>query len=757
MKWWSGPRLWLLPALAVVFLLLANGLVFYATTESQVDENAKVSSSQRVLSMLDRLRADVVDAETGQRGYLLTGQNSYLAPYTAAKTAIGPLLTTLKTTIQDNPAQVSNLPVLAKLVDTKLSELQSTINVYRTKGATAALRLVTAGTGKSEMDRIRSLLGAMQQAEITLLNARRDDVTKAVWTTRVTLVLATVIDVVLLTGLILLLQRNTDRAARVAEERSELLEREQTARSDAEHERHAALIERARLETFFEAMTDAVVIYDPHGAILQTNAAMRTLFALDDEQSVLRLSVSDRAVAWALRDPKGTPLPPEQWPVRRLLAGTVLTGERSVDMLVRKFDGRDVLVNTTGAPIFGADGALRGAICVFHDETERRYLEQAVRIERDTLRQVLDILPEAVLVADTTPRFLVSNQAARAILGVDVVGQMLQESRTGDPSSYIAWHLDGTPFPSDDLPLERSIFKGEIVQGMQYLVRSALTGGDVPVLANSAPIRDTDGSILGGVVVFQDISALKNLEQQKNDFLATIAHDLKNPLTVIMGLAQVLLRRTNRPEPLDVPRFQEGLSTIDRTARNMAQLVSELLDSSRLQMGQALNLDLQQLDLVELMDETVVEYGQSSQRHKVGFATELSHLLCRCDRARVQRAVANVLTNAIKYSPRGGTITVALASDSAGASPDDTGFATIVVSDHGMGIPSEDIPRIFERFYRASNVGRIPGTGIGLAGVRQIVEQHGGTIAVESKQGEGTTVTIRLPLAGPPEQGDQKE
>jgi signal transduction histidine kinase/CHASE3 domain sensor protein len=747
MKWWGGPRLWLLPVLAVAFLLLANALVFYATTETQVDENARVSTSQRVLNMLDRLRADVVDAETGQRGYLLTGQNSYLAPYTTARAAIGPLLTNLKTAIQDEPAQFHRLPALNKLIDTKLAELQTTITTRRTKGATAALHLVMAGSGKSDMDQIRALLTSMQQTEVTLLNARRNDVTNAVWTTRITLVVATAVDVVLLTGLVLLLQRNTSRTARVAEERAALLEREQIARSDAERERHAALIERARLETVFEAMTDAVVIYDRDGAILQTNAAMRALFALDEEQSVLAEPIGARATEWALRDPAGVPLEPDQWPARKLLTGTVLTGEQSVDMLVRKVDGRDVLVNVTGAPIFGTDGVVRGAICVFHDETERRRLEQAVRVERDTLRQVLDVLPEAVLVADTTPRFLVSNQAARAILGVDVVGQTSRVSHADDPSSYVAWRLDGTPFPSEDLPLERSIFKGESAHGVQYLVRSAVSGGNVPVLANSAPIRDIDGSILGGVVVFQDISALKDLEQQKNDFLATIAHDLKNPLTVIMGLAQVLLRRTHRQEPLDVSRVQEGLTTIDRTARNMAQLVSELLDSSRLQMGQALNLDLQQLDLVALVDETVVEYGQSSQRHKVNFATELPHLLCRCDRVRVQRAVANVLINAIKYSPRGGTITVSLASDN--------GDASIVVGDHGMGIPAEDVPRIFERFYRASNVGQIGGTGIGLAGVKQIIEQHGGTIAVESAQGEGTTVTIRLPLAGPSEHDPQ--
>jgi signal transduction histidine kinase len=112
---------------------------------------------------------------------------------------------------------------------------------------------------------------------------------------------------------------------------------------------------------------------------------------------------------------------------------------------------------------------------------------------------------------------------------------------------------------------------------------------------------------------------------------------------------------------------------------------------------------------------------------------------------RIHRLLGNLLSNAVKYSPAGGQVEVRVGQDGTERAP----CAVLSVRDHGIGIPAEDLGRVWERFYRARNVqGRIPGTGIGLAGVRQIVEQHGGTVEIESREQEGTTVTVRLPMAG---------
>jgi signal transduction histidine kinase len=179
----------------------------------------------------------------------------------------------------------------------------------------------------------------------------------------------------------------------------------------------------------------------------------------------------------------------------------------------------------------------------------------------------------------------------------------------------------------------------------------------------------------------------------------------------------------------------------------MTQQIGELLDTTQLQMGKALALDLQPVNLAELLEDLVREYAQASQGHTVHLQNDWQDPpICMCDRPRLRRALANVFMNAIKYSPDGGDVAVMLARSMTLAN---TAIATIRIVDHGLGIPAAELPRVFERYYRAGNVGHISGTGIGLAGVKQVVEQHGGSIVVDSVEGTGTTVTIQLPLVAP--------
>ena len=242
-------------------------------------------------------------------------------------------------------------------------------------------------------------------------------------------------------------------------------------------------------------------------------------------------------------------------------------------------------------------------------------------------------------------------------------------------------------------------------------------------------------------MVFQDISALKALEHQKDSFVAAVSHDLKNPLTSILGTSQLLARRIGRLDLPEAARFVTALDTITLTARRMSAQLGELVDVNRLQMARSLDLDLRPVDLVALIDMVAQQYRQATDGHTLAVHTALPSVPCLCDAARIERVLANLISNAIKYSPEGGTIAIRL-------DPPDGAWVDLHVSDQGVGIPEEDLPRIFDRYYRASNVvGRIAGTGLGLAGVRQIVEQHGGTVTLRSAPSEGTIVTIRLPIA----------
>jgi signal transduction histidine kinase len=185
------------------------------------------------------------------------------------------------------------------------------------------------------------------------------------------------------------------------------------------------------------------------------------------------------------------------------------------------------------------------------------------------------------------------------------------------------------------------------------------------------------------------------------------------------------------------------LADIESSGRHMAVVLDELLDVAQLQAGRTLWLVLQPTRLLDLI-ETAVAAHQSQTEHHALRIVATADPVGAWDSARLARVVDNLLSNAIKYSPAGGEITLHVSEedDQAGSR-----WATVRLRDRGLGIPAADLERVFDSFFRARNVGVIAGTGIGLAGARQIVEQHGGTLTAESPHGAGSTFVLRLPLA----------
>jgi signal transduction histidine kinase len=302
--------------------------------------------------------------------------------------------------------------------------------------------------------------------------------------------------------------------------------------------------------------------------------------------------------------------------------------------------------------------------------------------------------------------------------------------------------MDGAASLPTDHPLARAVFQNEVVRGEQLIVTNSLTGRDVPILVNSAPLSDGQGNAAGGVAVFQDISPLRDLDRQKDEFLAAISHDLKTPATIIKGNAHLLQRALARGSSEGSSEISDGLEVIDESTAQLVRLVDELLDLTRVRMGHGLELDYGPADLVKIARRLAAEYQKISPRHTIHLESEIPRMLGDWDEARIERLVANLISNAVKYSPRGGEITIEISEEKR----DRQEWAVLVVRDPGIGIPPAELERIFEPYYRASNIaGTVSGSGTGLAGTRHIVEQHGGEISVQSEVGN-TTFTVRLPL-----------
>ena len=227
----------------------------------------------------------------------------------------------------------------------------------------------------------------------------------------------------------------------------------------------------------------------------------------------------------------------------------------------------------------------------------------------------------------------------------------------------------------------------------------------------------------------------------RDHFLAAISHDLKNPLATVAAQAQLLRRVASSQQAADqMEGLLKGIARIESNVRRMSRMIDGLLDVTRLELHEPLKLQRARMDLVEVVNRLVADHQERAPRHIIQLAGDTS-VVGEWDAARMERVVDNLVGNAVKYSPDGGVINVVCVCEVEGT--DD--MAILSVRDSGVGIPAADLEEIFERFHRATNVGSIIGTGLGLATIREIVKLHGGTITVESTEGQGSTFTIRIP------------
>ncbi|HEX6289800.1 MAG TPA: ATP-binding protein [Herpetosiphonaceae bacterium] len=475
------------------------------------------------------------------------------------------------------------------------------------------------------------------------------------------------------------------------------------------------------------------------------------------------------------------PYQAEEWP----LARSILTGEVVVDeeIDVLRGDGTTGTICVSSTPIRDRHGNITAAVSTFYDVTERRrgeehqrFLAQAGSILADSLDYESTIASVVHLaiphLADWCIVHLLGEDGtlqrpAVAHVNSDLEGLIREIQRRrpidDDPESPImeVLHSGRAQMVSEvsDDQLRYVSYDEEHYQALQrlgfksYMIVPLLAHGRTLGAATfvSANHCYTDDDLAQAAELMRrcalavDNARLYREAQQavrtRNELILIVSHDLKNPLSAIKGYANFLQRRGGRDLP-GVDWLEDGLSKIDATTKKMTGLLNELLDFARLQEGQTIDLDLLPTDLVALVRQTVAEYQQATDHHQISVVADVPSLVGLYDTSRLERVLANLLSNAIKYSPDGGEITVEVTQV---AAPE--AHVLINVRDHGLGIPANDLPHIFEPFHRAHNVvGRVRGTGIGLTSAKQIVEQHGGTLTVQSAEGSGSTFTIRLPL-----------
>jgi signal transduction histidine kinase len=237
--------------------------------------------------------------------------------------------------------------------------------------------------------------------------------------------------------------------------------------------------------------------------------------------------------------------------------------------------------------------------------------------------------------------------------------------------------------------------------------------------------------------VTEATARLRELDQAKTEFLSVVSHELRTPLTALQGFSELLLRSALPPE-----KARRCLVYLHTEACTLGRIVGELLDLSRIEAGRPLELRPEPVDLDALMERNVELFAAEHRRHRFRFTSSAPGVSLRADPDALDRMVKNLLSNAVKYSPRGGQVCL-----SASPAPDQPGMVEVAVEDDGVGIPAEQLPRIFDKYVRVPHpeTAAARGLGLGLALVKALAEAHGGRVEVDSLPGKGSRFRLLLP------------
>lgn len=374
---------------------------------------------------------------------------------------------------------------------------------------------------------------------------------------------------------------------------------------------------------------------------------------------------------------------------------------------------------------------------------QRAIMYQETIEARTQLQQALDNLPTGLALIDLEGVVLRTNAAWYRVWGI-------AEPESGTAQQHLPWDLLPQILGRLSRPLDLSDFFADGQRDPRAQLKLNIQLDDPPqeLLLHSVPVTDTLGLRVGRLIIVEDVTREREIDRLKADFVSIVSHELRTPLTSILGYTEVLLNRDFQRE-----EQREFIQTVYNQALHLSKMVEDLLSISRLEAGQV-KLNRWVISMRQIIAELTTQLNEMlTERHRLLINIPDNLPPAYVDRDKVRQILLNLLTNAIKYSPDGGEIVLAveeLRTPPPSAPPLPPERALLIsVRDQGLGIAQHELPRVFERFYRVdnSNTRRIGGTGLGLPITKSLVELHGGRIWVESEPGRGSTFYVTLPVA----------
>lgn len=407
-------------------------------------------------------------------------------------------------------------------------------------------------------------------------------------------------------------------------------------------------------------------------------------------------------------------------------------------------NGEYIWVETFTSPVLDETGALKNLVTITRNVTDRVNIEEALRLERDKLNVIMESSPSGITVIDKSGKITFANRRSEEILGIRKENIT---ARTYDAPSWKHTDYDGNPWPDEKQPFVRVMTTKQPVWDVRHAIQKA--NGEVLYLAiNAAPILDENGEVSEVIAVVEDYTARKHqqddleaalareraLNAMKSTFISMVSHEFRTPMAIIMTSTSILrMKRGNMSEA-------EYLERLERIERQITRLNDLISDVTFINKGDVVGLSVnpEPIQLRSFFNSVIEEIRSAYPDH---IAVEVVHeepdQVMHQDPSLMQQIFINLLSNAVKYSNSDSPVLCRYWCDSRAVH--------VIIADEGIGIPAADLPRIFEVFHRAANVGNVSGTGLGLSIVKRAVDALNGTITVESEMGAGTKFMVTLP------------
>jgi PAS domain S-box-containing protein len=726
---------------AILLVTLGVTISFWSFQQIEVASVAR-KNSNIILDNANNLLSALKDAETGQRGYLLTDDEEFLKPYFAAQGNIITRIAELRRLTVISGAR-QHLDTMAPLINAKLAELSQTIELKRKLDSSSALAIVKNGRGKLSMDSIRAEMGAFIQIETDDQKQNMSEFESNMRRMFSILLIASLTILLLAFIFVYFIYRGTQQRLKdlVHLETQHLLEIQEGMNKQLQHANATLQVSEEKLSVTLYSIGDAVMSTDAEGRVTLLNP------------------LAEKLTGWTLAQAVGCPVgdvfnivnqdtrEPATIPVKETLEKGTIQGLANHTVLIA-LDGSECAIADSCAPIRDREGQVVGAVLVFRDVTKEYAVQKALRDQQFYTRSLIESNIDALMTTDSSGIITDVNKQ------MEILTKCTRKELINSP--FKNYFTD----PNLAEAGIKLVLSNKKVTNYELTARAS-DGQETEVSYNATTFYGRDGVLQGVFAAARDITERKRLDQAlqennvelesarsvaekanlaKSDFLANMSHEIRTPMNAIIGMSYLALKTEL------TSRQRDYINKIKRSSRHLLGIINDILDLSKIEAGK-LTVENTEFELEKVLDNIadLIADKTASKGLELIFdiAKNVPPILIG-DQLRLGQILINYSNNAVKFTERG-EIDIAI---SIKEETDKDVLLYCAVRDTGIGLSEEQMGRLFQSFSQAdaSTTRKFGGTGLGLVIAKKLAELMGGEVGVESAPGKGSTFwfTARL-------------